>query len=149
MPDYYNYHHHLGDEPGLRRSFISHLWRSYQKDPHWAPPEYQAMRSAVINPHAHIARQQPVFIHSHAIRRPDKGYTDWLKGDSIQIAPVHEETVAPGSILHDPLRSDQAAQRLGWKSIAIGPIDNHSPAAQFLTRQGARPRQTYQHFEWP
>ncbi len=111
MFDYYNYNHRAGNEFQLRRSFLSHLWRAYKKDPHWSPPEYKAMRAALIRPHPHLARQRPLFVHSHAIRRrvQRSSQENWSGGDSIWIDPIIEETVGLGEVLHDPRRKDQTA----------------------------------------
>ena len=35
------------------------------------------------------------------------------------------------------------AGQMGWQALTVGPIAEESPAAAFLTAQGAEPRQNY------
>ena len=43
----------------------------------------------------------------------------------------------------------KTAQEKGWEELTIGPIPDESPAARLLVQNGAQPRQTYHHYQWP
>lgn len=96
---YFNYRTVVAAGRLQEQRFLAQWWQFYATDPHWAPPYYPTLRSALSS--QHVRRCRPVYLSLEALRQPASGrHTNLARAPLVD--PGWEKTVATAAVLRNP-----------------------------------------------
>lgn len=96
---YFNYRTIVAADWLQERRFLAQWWQFYAADPHWAPPYFPTLRSALRS--EHVRRCRPTYLTLEALRRPASGQP--LSGPGRPVMTLDlERPVATTAVLRHP-----------------------------------------------
>lgn len=97
---YFNYRTVVAAGRFQERRFLAQWWPFYAGDPHWVPPYFPALRSALNSDH--VRRCQPTYLSLEALPRPAGGGRPIAGAGQPLMGVDWERPVATTVVLRDP-----------------------------------------------